>query len=102
MEPEMMGVLMICVLVGACLFAWMITQNKPDAEEVLGRLPAICYSLAVTGGVVLLILTVQTAGNLTAAEIGVMIGYTTGSILSMFVVGRGIQLLQQIRNAVQK
>ena len=52
MEPEMMGVLMICVLVGACLFAWMITQNKPDAEEVLGRLPAICYSLAVIGGLV--------------------------------------------------
>ncbi|MBT5125409.1 MAG: hypothetical protein HOH50_08185 [Planctomycetaceae bacterium] len=101
MEPGMMGVLMIFVLVGACVFAWMITQNKPDAEEVLGRLPVICYCLAVIGGFVFLTFTVATAGDLSDAEIGAMIGCTAGSILSMFVVGRMIQLLQQIRDAVR-
>ena len=88
-------------LVGACVFAWMITQNKPDAEEVLGRLPAICYCLAVIGGFVLLVFIVSTAGSLTDVEIGAMIGCAVGFILSMFVVGRVIELLQQIRDAVR-
>ena len=49
----------------------------------------------------LLIVTLVNAGDLSGAEIGGLIGYTVGAVLSMFAVGRVIELLQQIRDAVR-
>jgi Na+/H+-translocating membrane pyrophosphatase len=50
---------------------------------------------------VLLIVTIVNAEELTGAEIGAWIGYTVGAVLSMLAVGRVIELLQQIRDAVR-
>ena len=76
-------------------------ESQVDTGEVLSGLPAIYYGLAIFCGIVLLLVTLFNAEKLSGAEIGAMIGYTIGSVLSMFAVGRVIELLQQIRDAVR-
>ena len=69
--------------------------------EFIPSLPTIYYGWAILCGIVLLIVTLVNAKELTGAEIGALIGYTVGSVLSMFAVGRVIELLQDIRDAVR-
>ena len=45
--------------------------------------------------------TLANSDELNSTQIGAMIGYTVGAVLSMFAVGRVIELLQQIRDAVR-
>jgi hypothetical protein len=75
--------------------------STPTDYETLSSLPTIYYVLAIFCGVVLLIVTLVNAGDLSGAEIGGLIGYTVGAVLSMFAIGRVIELLQQIRDAVR-
>ena len=124
--------LAFCLLVGFCIFvAWVMKVTDPSVplptpesestppsvtppasrstppprpadSEALYDLPTIYYGLAILCGVALLIFTLVNAEKLSGAEIGALIGYTVGSVLSMFAVGRVIELLQQIRDAVRK
>ena len=64
-------------------------------------LPAIYYFLAVFCGIVLFWYTAVNSDKLNSTQIGAWIGYTVGAVLSMFAVGRVIELLQQIRDAVR-
>jgi hypothetical protein len=75
--------------------------SRPPDYEALFVLPGIYYVLAILCGVVLLIVTLVNAKDLSGAEIGSLIGYSVGAVLSMFAVGRVIELLQQIRDAVR-
>jgi Na+/H+-translocating membrane pyrophosphatase len=68
--------------------------------DLLNRLPFVFYVLAVIVGFVVL-MSMSAAKELSGAEIGALIGYTVGSVLSMFAVGRVIQLLHQIRDSVR-
>ena len=64
-------------------------------------LPATYYVLAILCGITLLIFTAANRDELSSTEIGAWIGYTVGGVLSMFAIGRVIELLQQIRDAVR-
>jgi Na+/H+ antiporter NhaC len=77
------------------------SSTQPTDTELLSDLPATYYVLAILCGVVLLVFTLVNAKDLSGAEIGSLIGYTVGGVLSMFAVGRVIELLQQIRDAVR-
>ena len=76
-------------------------KNEVDRRKALGEggflssLPTIYYSLAIFCGIVLLLATVSTSQNSSDTETGAMIGYTVGAVLSMFAVGRVIELLQR-------
>lgn len=74
---------------------------RPTATELLSVLPAIYYRLAILCGVVLIGFTIANSDELSSTEIGAWVGYTVGAVLSMFAVGRVIELLQQIRDAVR-
>jgi len=74
---------------------------RPIDYEALRSLPSIYYGLAMFCGTVLAMVTLANFGELSGAEIGYMIGWIFGSVLSMFAVGRVIELLQQIRDAVR-
>ena len=74
---------------------------RPTTTEVLGLLPAIYYFLALFCGVVLIGFTIANVDELNSTQIGAWIGYTVGAVLSMLAVGRVIELLQQIRDAVR-
>jgi amino acid transporter len=74
---------------------------RPTATELLSSLPCIYYGLAIFYGVVLLVFTAANSDELSSTQIGAWIGYTVGAVLSMFAVGRVIELLEQIRNAVR-
>ncbi len=50
---------------------------------------------AIFCGIVLLLATVSTSENSSDTETGAMIAYTVGAVLSMFAVGRVIELLQK-------
>ena len=88
----------IVILGAACigLILWVATH-----ESSLSRLPSIYYVLAILCGIVLLGFTAANKDNLNSTEIGSWIGYSVGAVLSMFAVGRVIELLQQIRDAVR-
>ncbi len=75
--------------------------SRPTATELLSSLPGIYYGLAIFCGVVLLVFTAANSDELSSTQIGAWIGYTVGAVLSMFAVGRVIELLEQIRNAVR-
>jgi hypothetical protein len=60
-------------------------------------LPSIYYFLAIFGGVVLIGFTILNADELSSTEIGAWIGYAVGFVLSMFTVGRVVELLGQRR-----
>jgi len=77
------------------------SSTQSTDTELLSDLPATYYVLAILCGVVLLIFTLVNAKDLSGAEIGSLIGYTVGGVLSMFAIGRVIELLQQIRDAVR-
>ena len=74
---------------------------RPTATELLSSLPGIYYGLAILCGVVLIGFTIANSDELSSTEIGAWVGYTVGAVLSMFAVGRVIELLQQIRDAVR-
>ena len=76
-------------------------ESQVDTGELLSGLPAIYYFLAVFCGIVLLGFTAVNADELNSTQIGAWIGYTIGSVLSILAVGRVIELLQQIRDAVR-
>jgi hypothetical protein len=65
------------------------SSTQPTDTELLSDLPATYYVLAILCGVVLLVFTLVNAKDLSGAEIGSLIGYTVGGVLSMFAVGRG-------------
>ena len=75
--------------------------SRPADYEALSSLPAIYYVLAIFCGVVLIGFTIANADELSSTQIGAWIGYTVGAVLSMLAVGRVIELLQQIRDAVR-
>jgi hypothetical protein len=75
--------------------------SAPTDYEALSMLPGIYYCLAILCGLVIIGFTIANFGELSGAEIGYMIGWIFGSVLSMFAVGRVIELLQQIRDAVR-
>ena len=123
--------LIIAVLVGFCIFvAWVMKVTDPSVPlptpesestppsvtppasrstpppspadyEALSSLPGIYYGLAILCGVVLIGFTLANSDELSSTEIGAWVGYTVGAVLSMFAVGRVIELLQQIRDAVR-
>ena len=72
---------------------------RPTETGLLSSLPGIYYGLAILCGIVLLGFTVANSDKLSSTQIGAWIGYTVGGVLSMFAVGRVIELLQQIRDA---
>ncbi|MBT5123715.1 MAG: hypothetical protein HOM32_03825, partial [Planctomycetaceae bacterium] len=74
--------------------------SRPTDYEALSSLPAIYYFLAILCGVVLIGFTIANSDELSSTQIGAWVGYTVGGVLSMFAVGRVIELLQQIRDAV--
>ena len=74
---------------------------RPTDTELISDLPAIYYGLAILCGITLLIFTAANRDELSSTEIGAWVGYTVGGVLSMFAVGRVIELLQQIRDAVR-
>ena len=74
---------------------------RPTDYEALSSLPTIYYGLAILCGVVLIGFTIANSDELSSTQIGAWVGYTVGGVLSMFAVGRVIELLQQIRDAVR-
>ena len=76
-------------------------EPEDDPGELMGLLPAVYYFLAVFCGIVLLGFTAVNSDELNSTQIGAWIGYTIGSVLSILAVGRVIELLQQIRDAVR-
>ena len=74
---------------------------RPTDTEFLSSLATIYYGMALLFGVVLIGFTIANADELSSTEIGAWVGYTVGAVLSMFAVGRVIELLQQIRDAVR-
>jgi len=76
-------------------------ESQVDTGELLSGLPAIYYVLAIFCGAVLVVFTIANADELNSTQIGAWIGYTVGAVLSMLTVGRVIELLQQIRDAVR-
>jgi hypothetical protein len=111
------GVIFSCwfsfVLAAMIYFSvWLPSCPSPDNEanssspgptdtELLSGLPATYYGLAILCGVVLIGFTIANADELSSTEIGEWVGYTVGAVLSMFAVGRVIQLLEDIRDAVR-
>jgi hypothetical protein len=85
------------VAIALSLLTWR-ALNLARESDVLSVLPVIYYGLAIICGAVLLFATIVNFDKFSYAEAGAMIGYTVGSVLSMFAVGRVIQLLQQIRD----
>ena len=75
--------------------------SRPTDYETLSSLPTIYYVLAIFCGVVLIGFTIANSDELSSTQIGAWIGYTVGAVLSMFAVGRVIEVLQQIRDAVR-
>ena len=87
------------VIVGAVcvgLIIWFLTN-----ESMLSKLPGIYYVLAIFCGITILGFATANKDELNSLQIGTSIGYTVGTVLSMFAVGRVIQLLQQIRDVVR-
>ena len=74
---------------------------RPTDTELLSGLPATYYVLAILCGIVLMIFTLVNADKFNSFQIGSLIGYTVGGVLSMLAVGRVIELLQDIRDAVR-
>ena len=87
----------ILIIAALGLFAYLFFLGD-KAQELLSGLPVLYYVLATICGAVLLLATIVNFEELKDAERGAMIGYTVGSVLSMFAVGRVIELLQQIRD----
>ena len=79
----------------------MPSPSTPTDTDLLSGLPAIYYGLAILCGVILMGFTFANEDYLSFTEMGAWIGYTVGAVLSMFAVGRVIELLQQIRDAVR-
>lgn len=90
----------IVVLVGVLLYA--IKLKNPDtsirSNDFLNRLPFAFYLLAIIAGVVLIGFTIANSDELSSTEIGGVLGYTVGAVLSMLAVGRIIEVLHQIRD----
>ena len=103
----------ICVVIFFGIFALIVgliiairrwdslPTEETDSIELLSGLPAIYYSLSVFCGIVLLGFTAVNSGELNSTQIGAWIGYTVGAVLSILAIGRVIELLQQIRDAVR-
>ena len=94
-----MDVTYTMVIVGAVcvgLIIWFLTN-----ESMLSKLPSIYYVLAIFCGITILGFAIANKHELNSLQVGTSIGYTVGTVLSMFAVGRVIQLLQQIRDAVR-
>ena len=100
MNADLYVIGFIVVGVGAVAIAVILARKQtiPNSAELLSCLPELYYGLATICGAVLLLATIVNFEELEDAERGAMIGYTVGSVLSMFAVGRVIQLLQQIRD----
>ena len=100
------GIVIVFVLLASVYFLFFADDKHVESSrwpftEVLSSLPTIYYGLAIFCGVVLLIVTLINAKELSGEEVGYMIGWIFGSVLSMFAIGRVIELLQQIRDAVR-
>jgi len=72
-----------------------------EGFEVLSYIPIIFYALAIICGIGFLIVSLDNTEKLSGIQIVVTIGSAAGYVLSIFAVGRVIQLLQQIRDAVR-
>ena len=114
MDVLMGVILVVCLIFGIYYFGFRVSDGDDDiiksdavedsnstATEFLSGLPATYYVLATLCGIVLLIFTLVNADEFNSFQIGSLIGYTVGAVLSMFAVGRVIELLQQIRDAVR-
>jgi Na+/H+-translocating membrane pyrophosphatase len=77
------------------------SSTQSTDTELLSDLPGAFYGLAILCGIVLLIFTLVNSDQFNSTQIGSLIGWTFGSVLSMLAVGRVIELLQQIRDAVR-
>ncbi len=97
---------LVFVVVFGVVMYWLVrTANKsmpspstPTDTDLLSGLPAIYYGLAILCGIIILIFTFANADKFSSIQLGYLIGSTVGGVLSMFAVGRVIQLLQQIRD----
>ena len=114
MEVLMVMILVVCMIFGIHYFGFRVSDGEDDiiksdavedsnstATEFLSGLPATYYVLAICCGIVLLIFTLVNSDQFNSTQIGSLIGWTFGSVLSMLAVGRVIELLQQIRDAVR-
>ena len=77
------------------------TQALRVTDGFMERLPSIFYKLAVFCGVVLVAFTFAISDDLSGSEIGVLVGWIVGSVLSILAVGRVLELLQQIRDEIR-
>tara|TARA_B110000438_G_C15769342_1_gene631132 strand:- start:1051 stop:1434 length:384 start_codon:yes stop_codon:yes gene_type:complete len=114
MDVLMGVILVVCMIFGIYYFGFRVSDGEDDiiksdavedsnstVTEFLSGLPATYYVLATLCGLGLLFVTLVNAKDLSGAEIGGLIGYTVGAVLSMFAVGRAIELLEDIRDAVR-
>ena len=70
-------------------------------EEALRIIPGCYYSLAILGGVALLVFTIMVSDDLSAAQTGGMIGWIIGAVLAMLATGRLVQLVQRISDDIR-
>jgi len=74
-------------------------DTQPSSDEVL---PGCFYAVAVLVGIGLGITTIVVIDNRgSAEEIGYMIGYTIGGVLSILATGRLIELVRRISDDVR-
>jgi hypothetical protein len=74
-------------------------DTQPSSDEIL---PGCFYAVAVLVGIGLGITTIAVIGNGgSAEEIGYMIGYTIGGVLSILATGRLIELVRRISDDVR-
>ena len=78
-----------------------VDASLPSADGLAG-LPGCFYAVALLVGIGLGITTIAVIGNGgSAEEIGYMIGYTIGGVLSILATGRLIKLVSRISDDVR-
>ena len=100
-------VLFVCVFLFFGVLAVIKIFEKSKQPKIqkeskgLSGLPSLYYILAMFCGGTLLLFTVANWDKLDSFQVGSLIGYTVGGVVSMLAVGRVIELLEQIRDAVR-
>ena len=75
-------------------------STKP-VSDFLSIIPGCFYAVAVLVGIGLGITTIAAIGSGNAEEVGYVMGYTVGGVLSILATGRLIELVQRISDDVR-
>jgi hypothetical protein len=82
-------------------YLMMKRRKKWTSFDVFNRLPLLYYCLAILSGLIGTIVLLLLDDDVPDIVPVALIGYIVGAVLSMFAVGRVIEVLQQIRDAVR-